>query len=97
MASAKVVKTGTAVSQSFQGYDDIFPPLVTQIMNVGEETGTLDDVLTELADFYEDDVAQEMDNISSIIEPILMLVLGGGVALLAVSIIGPIYSLSGQM
>ncbi len=95
--SSKVVKTGTAISQSFAGYEDIFPPIVTQIMNVGEETGTLDEVLTELADFYEEDVAQELENVSSIIEPILMLVLGGGVALLAVSIIGPIYSLSGQL
>jgi type IV pilus assembly protein PilC len=97
IAASKTVKTGTAISQSFKNVDDIFPPIVTQIMNVGEETGTLDEVLTQLADFYEEEVAQEMDNLSSIIEPIMMLVLGGGVALLAISIIGPIYSLSGQM
>ncbi len=95
--AAEEIKTGTAISKSFMKHEKIFPPIVTQIMAVGEETGTLDSVLTELADFYEEEVDQELSNISSIIEPILMLVLGGGVALLAISIIGPIYSLSGQI
>ena len=62
-----------------------------------EETGKLDNVLTKLAEFYESETDQEMSNISSIIEPILMLILGAAVGLMAVSIISPIYSLSGQM
>lgn len=97
LVAAKEVKTGKSLHEALQPYNKIFIPIVTQIILVGEETGTLDQVLSQLADFYEEEVAQEMENISSIIEPILMLVLGGGVALLAVSIIGPIYSLSGQM
>lgn len=97
LRAAEEVKTGKSLHESLIPYNKIFIPIVTQIILVGEETGTLDQVLAQLADFYEDEVAQEMENISSVIEPILMLVLGGGVALLAVSIVAPIYSLSGKM
>ncbi len=97
LAAAEEVKKGTGISQAFQRYDKIFIPVVLQIMAVGEETGKLDDVLSKLAEFYENEVDQEMSNISSVIEPILMLILGAGVGLMAVSIISPIYSLSGQM
>lgn len=97
LAASEEIKKGTGISQAFQPYDNIFIPIVLQIMAVGEETGKLDDVLSKLAEFYENEVDQEMANISSVIEPILMLVLGGGVGLLAVSIISPIYSLSGQI
>lgn len=97
LAAAEEIKKGTGISQAFQPYDDIFIPIVLQIMAVGEETGKLDEVLVKLAEFYEAEVDQEMANISSIIEPILMLVLGGAVGLLAVSIISPIYSLSGKI
>ncbi len=97
LAAAEQIKKGVGISQSFQPYDNIFIPIVLQIMAVGEETGKLDEVLSKLAEFYENEVDQEMANISSIIEPILMLVLGGAVGLLAVSIISPIYSLSGAI
>ncbi|EKD66883.1 MAG: hypothetical protein ACD_48C00690G0001 [uncultured bacterium] len=97
LEASQKVKTGTSISKALGSYNDIFWPIVIQIIIVGEETGKLDEVLSSLAGFYEEDVDQEMSNISSIIEPILMLVLGSGVAILAVSIISPIYSLSGQM
>lgn len=97
LAASEEIKKGTGISKAFQPYDNIFIPIVLQIMAVGEETGKLDEVLSKLAEFYESEVDQEMANISSIIEPILMLVLGGGVGLLAVSIISPIYSLSGNI
>jgi type IV pilus assembly protein PilC len=64
---------------------------------IGEESGSLDTIANELASFYEEEVDQTMSNLSSIIEPILMLVLGLGVAGMAIAVILPIYSLSQQI
>jgi type IV pilus assembly protein PilC len=97
LTAAEEIKKGTSLSQAFSPYPKIFIPIVLQIMIVGEETGKLDEMLVKLAEFYESEVEQEMANISSVIEPILMLILGGGVALMAISIISPIYSLSGAI
>jgi type IV pilus assembly protein PilC len=66
--------------------------LVPQMIEVGEETGKTEEVLSKLADFYEEEVSQITKNLSSIIEPILMLIIGGAVGVFAVSIIQPMYS-----
>ncbi|MFA4936712.1 MAG: type II secretion system F family protein [Patescibacteria group bacterium] len=92
--AADQVKTGISVSQSMAPYKKLFPPLVIQMLAVGEETGTLDTVLEDLASFYEEEVDRIMSNLSTIIEPILMLILGVAVGFFAVSIIMPMYSLS---
>ncbi len=95
--SAEIVKKGDSLSQGLAKFSNIFPPVVNQIISVGEETGSLDEILNEIASFYESEVDQELKNISSIIEPVLMLILGVGVAVVAVSVISPIYSLTGQI
>ena len=64
------------------------------MVSVGEETGTIDTILDELAIFYEEDVDRTMSNLTTILEPILILLLGAGVGGLAVSIILPIYTLT---
>jgi type IV pilus assembly protein PilC len=61
---------------------------------VGEDTGELDYVLEELAEFYEGEIDQTMNNLPAIIEPILILTLGLGVGAMAVAIIMPMYSLT---
>jgi type IV pilus assembly protein PilC len=61
---------------------------------VGEQTGELDSILSELAEFYESEVSQMMDNLPAIIEPLLILILGVGVGAIAVAIIMPMYSLT---
>lgn len=71
----------------------IFPLLMTQMVQVGEETGKTDSVLLKLAEFYEDEVSQISRNMSSIIEPVLMIFIGGGVGFFAVSMLQPMYSL----
>jgi len=92
------VKKGVAINEAIpKEATYLFPHLVTQMMAIGEKTGSLEDVLVDIATFYEEEVAQTMENLSSIIEPILMLVLGGAVGLVALSVISPIYSLMDQV
>jgi type IV pilus assembly protein PilC len=92
--TAEKIKKGTAINEVIATYADLFPPLVTQMVAIGEQTGELDDILGELAEFYEEEVDQVMTNLPSIIEPILILVMGGVVGGMAIAIIMPMYSLS---
>ena len=71
-----------------------FPPIVAQMLIVGEETGQIDVVLVKIADFYEEEVAVLIDGLAAIIEPIMIVGLGGAVGLIAASVMGPIASLS---
>ncbi len=96
-AAAEKVKAGGTIAASLSEYKELFPPLVLQMAAVGEETGSLDNVLSELAQFYEDEVDRIMSNLSTVIEPVLMLILGGAVGFFAVSIIMPMYSLAEQI
>ena len=71
-----------------------FPPIVAQMLMVGEETGQIDTVLVKIADFYEEEVAVLIDGLASIIEPVMIVFLGGAVGLIAASVMGPIANLS---
>lgn len=94
LSIAEKVKQGVNIAKTLEERKDLFPPIVTQMIAVGEESGTMDTISDEIANFYEESVDQTMANLSTIIEPIIMVVLGAGVAYLAVAIILPIYSLS---
>lgn len=87
------VKQGKELSAFLEDFKRLFPPIVINIIKVGEETGALDEVLTETALFYEGEVDQTMKNLTSVMEPILMVVVGLAVGALAVSVISPIYDL----
>lgn len=97
LTAADDLKKGTAIVTSLERYPHLFPPMVTQMISVGEQSGTLDEVSGEIAVFFEEDVDQTMSTLSTIIEPVLMLVLGVAVGLMAVAIIMPIYSLTSQI
>jgi type IV pilus assembly protein PilC len=71
-----------------------FPPIVGQMMTVGEETGKIGEILIKVADFYDEEVDAVIDGLASIIEPLMIVVLGGLVGLIAASVMGPIASLS---
>ncbi|MDL2362931.1 MAG: type II secretion system F family protein [Patescibacteria group bacterium] len=71
-----------------------FPPIVAQMLLVGEETGQIDTVLTKIADFYEEEVSVLIDGLAAIIEPVMIIFLGAGVGLIAASVMGPISNLS---
>lgn len=86
------VQKGVELSKVIGRYPRLFPLLVPQILEVGEETGKTEVVLQRLAEFYEEEVSQITKNMSSIIEPILMLFIGGGVGFFAVAMLQPMYS-----
>lgn len=92
-AEQKVVK-GEPLSETFEKYPKLYPPLVAEMIAVGEETGRMSNLLKETAEFYEDSVEQQTKDLSTIIEPFLMLIIGSAVGFFAISMIAPIYSLS---
>lgn len=87
------VQKGVSLSVIIASYPKIFPPLVPQMLEVGEETGKIESVLIKLAEFYEEEVFQITKNMSSIIEPVLMLFIGTAVGIFAVAMLQPMYSL----
>ena len=92
-AAAKEVKNGKLISEPL-AQSKHFPPIVSQMIAIGEETGQIDLILVKVADFYEEEVEATIEGLSSIIEPIMIVILGGMVGLIAVSVMGPIASLS---
>jgi type IV pilus assembly protein PilC len=91
--SASLVQKGAQLSQSIKNYPQLYPVMVSQMMEVGEETGTLGEILGKLADFYEEDISNVTKGLASIIEPILMVVIGAAVGFFAISMVQPMYSI----
>ena len=89
------VKKGEAISKSFLSHDSLFPPLVGELIAVGEETGKISAMLSDLAKFYESEVNSATKNLSTVIEPILMIVIGVVVGFFAISMVSPMYNLAG--
>ena len=75
----------------------LFPPLVVQMIVVGEEIGNIGDMLLEVADFYEMEVDAELKNMASVIEPVLIVIIGMMVLVLALGIFLPMWNLSSAM
>lgn len=92
-AAAREVKNGRPLSEPLSK-SKVFPPIVAQMLAVGEETGQIDTILVKIADFYEEDVDTLIDSLSSIIEPVMIILLGAAIGLIAISVMGPIASLS---
>ncbi len=91
------VKKGKKIQESLEEHKNIYPVLVSQMIGVGEQTGELADIIDRLADFYEEEVKNITENLTSVIEPILMIILGGAVAFFAISMIQPMYSMMGTL
>ncbi len=70
----------------------VFPMMVTQMVAVGEETGALDSMLHKIADFYDEEVAAKLKALTSILEPIMMIVIGGIVGIVVISMYLPLFS-----
>lgn len=95
--AAKRVEEGIPLSKIFIERNDLYPILVGEMILVGEETGQIAGMLGELAIFYENEVERKTKDLSTIVEPLLMVVIGGSVGFFALALIAPIYSISDGM
>jgi type IV pilus assembly protein PilC len=94
---SSLVEKGFPVAFSFAKHSDSFPPLLSQMISVGEETGRMDEVLAKVSHVFETESDEKLKAITAAIEPIILVVLGVGVAFLVISIIMPIYNLTTQL
>lgn len=91
------IQKGKSLSDSLTEGEGVFPALMIQSIKAGEKSGSLEIVLTELADFYEQEVEHTLKGLTAILEPVLMLVIGVAVGAMVISIIAPIYSVIGTL
>jgi len=91
------IEKGEPFSKAFEAHLDLYPVMMSEMIQVGEETGKLSDMLLEIALFYEGEVENKTKNLSTIIEPLLMIVIGAGVGFFAISMISPLYSILGSI
>jgi type IV pilus assembly protein PilC len=75
----------------------VFPPMVVQMIGVGEQTGAMDAMLQKIADFYEDEVDVAVDSLTSLMEPVMMVFLGGIVGGLIIAMYLPIFEIAGNI
>lgn len=90
-------ETGIPASTVLDEFPKLFPPIATRMLAVGERTGKFEETFRYLAEFYEDEVDDMTKNLSTIIEPVLLITIGLVVAFIAVSIISPIYGFIGSI
>ena len=93
-ALLRLVSRGEKLSTHFRSHRDLFPDMVGQIVSVGERSGNLPNSFTYLSELYEAEVEDFTKNLSSLIEPVLMIFMGVLVGFIAISIITPIYSIT---
>ena len=97
MEAEERVRKGDALSAPFAEHTTLYPIFVSEMIAVGEETGKVASMLSQVAEYYETDVEDRTKDLSTIIEPVLMLLIGAVVGVFAISMISPIYSLSDKI
>lgn len=93
--AAVFVEKGIGLSEAITRLE-VFPPILSQMISVGEETGKLDEVLAKLAKFYEGESEVKIKALTTAIEPLIMIIMGIGVGFLVIAVIMPIYNLTSQ-
>jgi type IV pilus assembly protein PilC len=91
------VEKGSPFSKIFMDNPKLYPVMMAEMVEVGEETGKLSDMLSEVALFYEAEIENKTKNLSTIIEPVLMIIIGAAVGFFAISMISPLYSVLGEI
>ncbi len=97
LKAAEEVKTGGSISSVFFRYPQDIPTIVSQMVKIGEDTGTTAEVMAGVAKFYDQEVEVMTRNLSVLIEPILISLLGLGVGILTIGVLLPIYNVAGQL
>lgn len=97
MDTSEKIQKGSTLQSLFAPRNDLYPAFVSEMIGVGEETGTLSKTLLEVASYYESEVDQKTKDMSTVIEPFLMVFIGVGVGFFAIAMISPIYSLSNNL
>jgi type II secretory pathway component PulF len=92
-AVAERVRKGEKIAQALEPYENIYPSIVIQMVAVGEETGETADILSQLAEFFEEEVSNATKNLATVIEPVIMLIIGAAIGFFAISMIQPMYSM----
>ncbi len=87
------IQKGNPMSKAFQAHSNLYPIMMGDMIEVGEESGKVGDMLLDVANFYEEEVDQKTKNLSTIVEPILMLLIGGAVGFFAVAMMTPMYKM----
>jgi type IV pilus assembly protein PilC len=90
------VKSGESLARPLEAHP-VFPPMVTQMIAVGEETGALDEMLEKIADFYDAEVEATVDALTSLIEPLLIVVMGVAVGGMVIALYMPMFSIIGKL
>ncbi|MDO8510317.1 MAG: type II secretion system F family protein, partial [bacterium] len=93
----KAIEKGQPLSAVFAEHSDLYPVFVGEMVSVGEETGKLSEMFMEVAKFYENEVEQKTKDLSTIIEPVLMVVIGVVVGFFALAMLSPTYSLMDKL
>ncbi len=96
-SAREAVEKGAPFSAVFAANPALYPVMMSEMAEVGEETGKLSDMLSQIALFYEEEIENKTRNLSTIIEPVLMVVIGAGVGFFAVSMISPLYSVLNEI
>lgn len=93
----KRVTEGQNLAQALKAHPNEFPPTYVKMIQVGEDTGTLEDNLEYLHDFYAEEVVEMSNNLATLLEPVLLVFIGLMIGLLAIMIIGPIFQMTGSI
>jgi type IV pilus assembly protein PilC len=94
LETVEKVTAGQTISKGISEHPEEFPTIVSQMVRVGEQTAQLDDIMGKLALFYEKEVDTKVATLTTLIEPIIMIILGAGVGLLVAGVLMPIYNLA---